>query len=323
MRFLLFVLLGCAAGCARPTSSTHDAGRGDTATPSLDGGVDAAVEDASASDIDASLPPFPTIVPLLEVGNATLFVGNSYTYVNDLPLVYREAATLLPPSPVRVESVTAGGYLLAQHATDATTDGTALAVFMRTGTPAETAWDVVVLQEQSQIPGFPPGNPEREASLDGASALGALALARSASVVLYLTWGRELGDDTNPALFPDFTTMEERLEGGYRAMAARLEGEGVDVRIAPVGPAFARVHAAVLAEGGDPTAEGSDFDLLYDGDGSHPAPRGTYLAMCVILSTITGVDPIGFADGAGLTREEAAALRLVARATVSDPTWTP
>jgi hypothetical protein len=320
MRFLLLclVLVGLL-GCARPFVSTHDAGRGDTGLDDTDG----AVLDDAASDVDASLPTYPTIASLLESGNSALFVGNSYTYVNDLPLVYREASMLLPPTPVRVESVTAGGYLLAQHATDAMTDGTALATFLRTGTAEETAWDVVVLQEQSQIPGFPEGNPERDASLDGASALGQLALARNASVVLYLTWGRELGDETNPGLYPDFQTMEDMLEDGYRAMSVRLASEGVDVRIAPVGPAFERVHADVVAAGGDPTAEGSDFDLLYDSDGSHPAPRGTYLAMCVILGTITGLDPFTFPDGAGLTPDEARAMRLVARATLADPTWTP
>ena len=136
-------------------------------------------------------------VPMAARAEATkiLFVGNSYTFVNDLPSVYRATASALPFAPLRVESVAIGGHTLAQHAMDAATDGTALADFLRTGTPDVTAWDVVILQDQSEIPGFPDGTPELAASLDGVSALGALAHARGASVVLYLTWGREHGDD--------------------------------------------------------------------------------------------------------------------------------
>jgi hypothetical protein len=302
----LLLLAGCATPSTAPDASTSDGSSSDTSAP-----------DAGTSN-DAALPPFPTITPLLVAGNATLFVGNSYTFVNDLPSVYRAAASALPFAPLRVESVAFGGYTLAQHAMDAATDGTALATFLRTGTPDQTAWDVVILQDQSQIPGFPDGNPELTASLDGASALGALLRARGAAAVLYLTWGRERGDDANPGLYPDFLTMEARLEAGYRAMAARLDAEGVRVRIAPVGPAFAIVHDDVIASGGDPLVEGGPFDLLYAADGSHPGPRGTYLAACVILGTITGIDPASYPDGAGLMPDEARAMRLVARRALSD-----
>lgn len=331
LRLIALLLL---AGCAAPPLTATDAGASDATVDaaSVDAARDDAASDAATIDArgpadaapeDAGLPPFPTITPLLGAGNATLFVGNSYTFVNDLPSVYRAAASALPFAPVRVESVAFGGYTLAQHAMDAATDGTPLATFLRTGTPDVTAWDVVILQDQSQIPGFPDGNPELAASLDGASALGALAHARGASVVLYLTWGREHGDDLNPALYPDFATMETRLEAGYRAMAARLGAEGVPVRIAPVGPAFALVHADVVASGVDPLLEGSAFDALYAADGSHPGPAGTYLAACVILGTITGIDPATYPDGAGLVPQDARAMRLVARRVLADPMWQP
>ena len=73
----------------------------------------------------------------------------------------------------------------------------------------------------------------------------------------------------------------------------------------------------------DPTSEGSAFDALYDPDGSHPSALGTYLAACVILSTITGRDPERFADALGLPPSDAAAMRAVAHDTLADPTWTP
>jgi hypothetical protein len=272
-----------------------------------------------AGPTDAPVRAFPSLLP--EVAGRTLFVGNSYTFYNDLPGLYRETALsegeILGPDAM----VAAGGWTLAQHATDAATDGTDLATRLRTGTDDETAWDVVVLQDQSQIPGFPATSPDRVASENGASALAALADGRGAAVVLYATWGRERGDEANPDLFPDFLTMEAALEAGYRAMEARLRAEGRRVRLAPVGPAFARVYAYALDDGGDPTAEGSLFDALYDADGSHPSPLGSYLAACVIVGTITGRDPSLFEAPAGLLELEAQRVRSAASATLRSAEW--
>ena len=56
--------------------------------PAFDAASDAAIDAPSPADAapdDAGLPPFPAITPLLDARNATLFVGNSYTFVNNLP----------------------------------------------------------------------------------------------------------------------------------------------------------------------------------------------------------------------------------------------
>jgi hypothetical protein len=238
-----------------------------------------------------------------------LFVGNSYVFTGDVPGRYR---SLLDGAPSRIESVVAGGYRLTQHATDAQTDGTALAMWLRTGTVEERAFDVVLLQEQSQIGGLPEGQAERVASLEGASTLASLATANGASIVLYVTWGRERGDDTNPGLFPDFSTMQDRLDAGYRAMAAR--GEGARVRFAPVGAAFRVVHDDLVAMGSDPEAEGSAFDLLYSPDGSHPSGDGAYLIALVIHASITGADPHAMPDATDLDSARDGGSRLGERA---------
>lgn len=328
---LLLLVVGPACGTPAATAPAHDGGplddawSGVDAAPGLDAdpGLDGAAPDA-APGLDAGLDPFPSFASLLPgTGDATLFVGNSYTFVNDLPTAFRELASAAGQAPLRVESVTAGGYTLAMHDTDLHTDGTALATFLRTGTAADRAWDVVVLQEQSQIPGFPSGQPELLASLDAAADLA--AAADPAPIVIYGTWGRERGDDLNPDLYPDFATMEGRLEAGFRAMAARIAADGHVVRIAPVGPAFARIHDGLVAEGADPLAADSPFVALYASDGSHPSPQGTYLAACVVFGTLTGTDPylLAEAPSLGLDADTARRLRLVARATLADPAWTP
>lgn len=320
--FAVGCLLALVCGC-RPHAASTDAGStpGEDAAAVLDAGT---VDRPDADRGDASLPAYPSIASLLPgPGDATLFVGNSYTFVNDLPTEYRALETARARDPLRIESVTAGGYTLAQHAADMLTPGSALSTFLVTGTVDDRRWDVVVLQEQSQIPGFPPGQPELQASLDAASSIA--AHAGNDAIIVYATWGREHGDDLNPGLYPDFLTMESLLEAGFRAMRDRLSAEGHTVRIAPVGAAFARVYASVVAAGDDPTAVGSAFDALYAADGSHPSPLGTYLATCVMLGTITGTDPVTFADDAtlGLSAEQSWSMRLVARATLMDPAWTP
>jgi hypothetical protein len=257
----------------------------------------------------------------VEGDHAVLFVGNSYVFTNDVPGRYRRGAEAVGPLPVRIESVAPGGYRLAQHAVDADTDGSALARWLRTGTPEETAFDVVVLQEQSQIGGFPEGEPARVESLAGASRLAALARARDVDVVLYLTWGRERGDETNPGLFGTYAAMQDRLDAGYRAMAARLRAEGSRVRLAPVGAGFRAIHDGLVVAGEDPTAEGSAFDALYEGDGSHPSARGAYLAGAILLGAVTGVDPRGLPDAPDLDPVDARALREVAAEVLEDPAW--
>src|SRR5256712_3057541 len=70
-----------------------------------------------------------------------LFIGNSYTYVNDLPAMF---AGLARSGGHRVETamVAEGGATLAEHAASAATSAAI----------TSKKWDVVVLQEQSEIP---------------------------------------------------------------------------------------------------------------------------------------------------------------------------
>jgi hypothetical protein len=71
-----------------------------------------------------------------------LFIGNSYTYFNDLPgLVASLGRGARPMRPMRTEMVALPGVSLRDH----WLDGAALAAIRR------TRWDYVVLQEQSML----------------------------------------------------------------------------------------------------------------------------------------------------------------------------
>ena len=73
-----------------------------------------------------------------------LFVGNSYTYVNELPDVLRAMASSAdPPVTIETEKCTGGGTTLERHWADEK-------LHKRI---AAGRWDVVVLQEQSTRPG--------------------------------------------------------------------------------------------------------------------------------------------------------------------------
>ncbi|MCC7384354.1 MAG: hypothetical protein IT384_21085 [Deltaproteobacteria bacterium] len=293
------------AACETPADPA-DAGRAGDASLPGDTGLD-------ASAGDASLPPV--------TAPATLFIGNSYVYTNDVAGRYRALLEALAGASARVEQVAPGGYRLEQHALDARTDGTPLARWLRTGTPEETAFDRVILQEQSQLGGIRTG-PQREASVAAATELARLADAHGATIVLYVTWGREHGDPANVDFgFGTYEGMQDQLDAAYLELAELLRAQGMTVRVAPVGAGFRNVYLDVQRSGADPLAEGSDFDALYEADGSHPSLRGAYLAACVLAGTATTVDARGFADEPALGSSVSVALRDACTRALSDPRW--
>ena len=121
-----------------------------------------------------------------------LFIGNSYTSVNDLPEMTRQLALSLGDTLI-VANSSPGGYTFQQHTANAATQGLI----------DQGNWDFVVLQEQSQLPSFPPSQVAAEC-LPYAQALVDTIRAHSpcAEPVFYMTWGRQNGDAQNCASWP-------------------------------------------------------------------------------------------------------------------------
>jgi hypothetical protein len=296
----LFALLVACVPPAHPSGDRPDGGRPDAGL-AHDAGVEAGVDSGIADRV--------------------LFVGNSFTAVNDVPGHYRALVSSLLPA-VSVEAVTPGGYTWAQDWQDAQADGTALARWLRTGSPADKAFTAVVLQEQSQLGGFPIQFPDRADSVAGATGLAGLARANGAFVVLYLTWGYEHGDPSNDAIdYETYAGMQRRLDEGYVSLAAKLSEQLGDVRLAPVGGGFRIMYEDSGATGQDPAAAGSDFDALYESDGIHPSVQGAYLAACIIAGTITSADVRQFPDEPTLGARVSARLRDVGARALADPRW--
>lgn len=227
---------------------------------------------------------------------SVLFIGNSYTYVNDLPNTFRQLALSLGDT-VDIAMSAPGGFSFSQHAAYAPT----------LDAIASRPWDYVVLQEQSQMPAFP--NPAT--TLFYATALADQIEANDECTwpVFYMTWGRENGDADNCAGWPPVCTyagMQALLRERYLQMGVDNDGY-----VAPVGVAWKRVRETQPGIG------------LYNGDGSHPSLAGTYLAACVFYSTLFRESTVGAAYTASLPTSIATTLQGIASSMVLDSaaTW--
>ena len=223
-----------------------------------------------------------------------LFIGNSYTYVNDLPNTLAQLALSMGDTIIAAMSAP-GGYTLQQHASYPPT----------LNLIASQAWDFVVLQEQSQIPSFPMAQVQTDCYPFAAALVDSVRASDICSeVVFYMTWGRENGDALNCPNWPPVCTysgMQALLRERYLQMAVDN-----DAFCAPVGTAWKMVRDAW------PPID------LYAADGSHPSPAGTYLAACTMYATMLRKSCIASTYSAQLDSATAATLRMVASDLVLD-----
>ena len=126
-----------------------------------------------------------------------LFIGNSYTYVNDLPgLTQRLAASASPARAMTVVSVTPGGATLERH----WNEGRALQMIERGG------WTHVVLQEQSLRP-----LQDREKLFTYARLFDTAIKEVGATTVFYLSWARAHRPETQQGLTEAFVLLGQEL----------------------------------------------------------------------------------------------------------------
>jgi polyhydroxybutyrate depolymerase len=223
-----------------------------------------------------------------------LMLGNSYTSQNSLSsrvqALFDETGT-----SASVSDLTGGGMKLYQHADNAESNGNQWHT-----TLTNNQFDYVILQDQSQVPSFPTTETMWQNSKNGAIRLDSMIEAAGAETIFFMTWGYRDGDSNNAWLNPDYPTMQDNLEAGYNMYAENITTAERVPYIAPVGLAYKAIYDDIIEDGGTPTDQDTLFYSLYSGDGSHPSTRGTYLAACVMHSTITGISSIGFYDPFGL-----------------------
>lgn len=240
-----------------------------------------------------------------------LMLGNSYTQFNDLAQVLEGVTEQGLGVEVEALALTQGGQTLAGHYAKAQEPEGPWPEELGSG-----EWEWVVLQDQSQVPGFPRTNSQWQDSRDGACGLHGMISAAGGQSLLFLTWGRLDGDSGNPDRFPDFSTMQGLLTEGYLAYSEACSDERGTLSVAPVGLAWARVHDDLVEAGEDPLEEGSAFHALYNADGSHPSAAGTSLAAWTLYASMTGRSPVGLTAMPDIDRE--ALYQEAARAAVLD-----
>lgn len=217
-----------------------------------------------------------------------LFIGNSYTYVNDLPGLFAELAKS-GKHLVETQTLAQAGLTLADHVNDENTPQTIQSV----------KWDYVVLQEQSEIPAI-----EQSRTTGMYPAVRVLLqwiLGNSEQPLFFLTWAHRDGDAQYG--FADYDSMQNQIVVGYLKIA-REQG----VPVVPVGYAWWTARKQY-----------PDIDL-WQADGSHPNNNGTYLAACVFYASIFRESPEGLAFTAQVSATTAQELQsIAARVVLDDP----
>jgi PKD repeat protein len=210
---------------------------------------------------------------------SVLFIGNSYTSYNNLPLLVKNLSTSAGKT-LNIDSNMPGGYLMSSHAAD----GTTLSKISMGN------WDYVILQEQSQIPTieYYRYNDMYPAMID----LKALIKLYNpcAKIITYMTWGRRFGgQQCDPSgtycspVFANFNHMQDSLTSAYLEISEQLK-----VQCAPVGVVWQNIL--------------NDTNLvLHSGDNSHPNIDGSYVAACTIFTSIWKQGTSGLSYTAGLS----------------------
>jgi hypothetical protein len=227
-----------------------------------------------------------------------LFVGNSHTYVNDLPALF-SGLSEAGGRPVQTDASTFGGYSLEDHTkTQATLDKI-----------ARDSWSYVVLQEQSVMPTI---RYWRDSSMYPASRLlDSLIGLEGAQTAFYMTWGwkhggqHSYGDSLSPD-FQDYFEMQESVRVAYEGIAEELSST-----LVPVGMAFA------LARRTDSLVD------LWQIDSCHATLEGTYLGACVFYAVLYQANPVGLPFYGGLDPATARFCQEVAWEIVSGVTEEP
>lgn len=200
-----------------------------------------------------------------------LFLGNSYTAANNLTGMLNDMATLAGDSVFQITSA-GSGQTLANHAAP----GSPSMNEINTGT-----YDIVVLQEQSQIPSFTEAEVQSYffpyvKYLDSAIK----AANPCTKTVLYMTWGRKNGDDMNCANWPPVCTyqgMDSLLRKRY--LEAAVDNQCI---VSPAGAVWRYIRQHY------PEIE------LYEPDNSHPSFEGTYATAACFYASIFKKSPQNF-----------------------------
>jgi hypothetical protein len=228
------------------------------------------------------------------VKKKVLFIGNSYTFTNNMPDMLDSIAAAMGDT-LQHDMSAPGGYTLNQHTTNTTTIGKIFA----------QQWDVTVIHEQSQMPAFPPAQVATDV-YPYATRLDSMVKANDTctQTMFMMTWGHANGDPGNCPFYPvicTYTGQQLRLRESYLQM-----GQDNHACVAPVGMAYKVMMDSTYTP------------WLFSGDSSHPVIAGSYLEACVLYSSIYHKSTLNCTFTNGMPAADARLLQRIATKVVFD-----
>ena len=231
-----------------------------------------------------------------------LFIGNSYTYVNDVPHLIEKLAQASGLT-LKHDQHTEGGWTLEKHWNSQTTISKI----------HQGNWDVVVIQEYSTR------TSEKPQDICQISFPYAQKLADevhkynpNAKIQWYLTWGRPFGDSDRCDEIPQVCTfggMQNAITETYTTYGCMFKAG----QVAPVGEGF-REYKKMYGD--------DAYSALYRTNDHHASLQGSYLSACVHFSTLFGQPCLGNTYGSSLDAGIVEGLQIAADLAVDKADWT-
>lgn len=224
-----------------------------------------------------------------------LYIGNSLTYVNDVPNLVNQIA-MSKGDTIIWDQNTPGGAQLAQHAVNATTLSKISAY----------KWDIVVIQAQSQQTAFPDGQLETEVYPPCKFLVDSIHRNYVCTrVMYYMPAGWKYGDNMNCSGFPAVCTYE-----GQFARIRQTHLNMIDSTDAAIIPSGVSYRVSRLQD--------STLDL-WSSDYVHPSLAGSYLTALNMYASFSNKRTYGSSFGpVGLTAANLSFLQTVADSVVFD-----
>lgn len=192
-----------------------------------------------------------------------LFIGNSYTFYNDMPKIFEQLA-IRNGKDVTVHSVTKGSRKLCHYIDDQDPITITLDTLL-----SEQKFDICFIQENSVLPAI-----DFDEFIRGLDCVVNKLKGRAERLLLYVTWGRKSG--SKKLIEHNWTTesMAGLISEAYHK-AADLYGAG----LSPVGSRFLYI-----------TQNHPEINL-YNDDLTHPSYPGSCLAALTHYHTLFGELP--------------------------------